>query len=68
MQQAKKKKRKKKKKSLLIHMEEEIIYPSILRLCLHLYIQQELVAWYQKRISEKILGKSIVTNLSFSWK
>jgi len=30
-------------KNLLMHMDEEIIYPSNLRLCLHLYIQQEYV-------------------------
>jgi hypothetical protein len=49
-------------------MDEEIIYPSILRLCLQLYIQQEYVTWYQQRISETIVGKSIITHLFFSWK
>ena len=49
-------------------MDEEIIFPSILRLCLHLYIQEEYVTCYEQRISEKIVGKSIVTNLFFSWK
>jgi hypothetical protein len=62
----KQKKRKKKKESLLMHMEEEIIYHSILRLCLHLYIQQEYVTCYEQRISEQIVSKSIVTNLFFS--
>ena len=28
---------------MLMHIDEEIIYPSILRLCLHVYIQQEYV-------------------------
>jgi hypothetical protein len=66
--QTKTKKRKKKKESLLMHMDEEIIYHSILRLCLHLYIQQEYVTCYEQRISEQIVSKSIVTNLFFSWK
>jgi hypothetical protein len=51
---------------MLMHIEEEIIYPSILRLCLHVYIQQEYVTCYEQRISEKIVGKSIVANLFFS--
>ena len=59
-------KQKKTKKSLLMYMDEEIIYPSILRLCLHLYIQQEYVTCYEQRISETIVGKSIVTHLFFS--
>jgi hypothetical protein len=63
-----KQKKKKRNKSLLMHMDEEIIYPSILRLCLHLYILQEYVTWYQQRISETIVGKSIITHLFFSWK
>ena len=33
----------KQKENLLMHMDEEIIYPSIHRLCLHLYIPQEYV-------------------------
>ena len=33
-------KRKKPKTNLLMHLDEEIIFPSIPRLCLHLYIQQ----------------------------
>jgi hypothetical protein len=49
----------------LMHMEEDDIYPSILRLCLNLYIQQEYLTCYEQRISEKIVGKSIVTNLFF---
>ena len=53
---------------MLMHIDEEIIFPSILRLCLHLYIQQEYVPCYEQRISEKIVGKSIVTHLFFSWK
>ena len=64
----KKTKEKKRKQSLLMHMDEEIIYHSILRLCLHCYIQQEYVTWYEQRISEKIVGKSIVTNLFLSSK
>jgi hypothetical protein len=59
-------KEKKRKKSMLMHMDEEIIYHSILRLCLPLYIQQECVTCYEQRISEKIVGKSIVANLFFS--
>ena len=51
---------------MLMHIDEEIIYPSILRLCLHVYIQQECVTCYEQRISEKIVGKSIVANLFFS--
>ena len=62
------KRKKKRKKSLLLHMDEEIIYHSILRLCFHLYIQQDYVTWYQQRISEKIVSKSIVTHLFLSWK
>ena len=38
-----KQKKKKRKKSLLLHMDEEIIYHSILLLCFHLYIQQDYV-------------------------
>ena len=53
---------------MLMHIDEEIIFPSILPLCLHLYIQQEYVPCYEQRISEKIVGKSIVTHLFFSWK
>ena len=53
-------------KNMLMHIDEEIIYPSILRLCLHVYIQQECVTCYEQRISEKIVGKSIVANLFFS--
>jgi hypothetical protein len=49
-----------------MHMDEEIIFHSILRLCLHLYIKQELVTCYEQRISEKIVGKSIVATLFFS--
>ena len=56
---------KKEKENLLMHMDEDVIYPSILRLCLHLYIQQEYLTCYEQRISEKIVGKSIVTNLFF---
>ena len=47
-------------------MDDEIIYPSILRLCFYSYIQQEYVTCYEQRISENIVGKSIVTNLFFS--
>ena len=59
-------KEKKTKKNLLMHMDDETIFPSIHRLCLHLYIQQEYVPCYEQRISEKIVGKSIVTHLFFS--
>ena len=62
----KKKKEKKPVKSLLMHMDEEILFPSIHRLSLHVYIQQEYVTCYEQRISEKIVGKSIVANLFFS--
>ena len=61
-------KEKKRMKRLLMHMDDEIIYHSILLLCLPLYIQQDYATWYQQRISEKIVSKSIVTNLFFSWK
>ena len=46
-------KRKKNKKNLLMHMDEEIIYHNILRLCLYVYIQQEFATCHEQRISEK---------------
>jgi hypothetical protein len=49
-----------------MHIDEGIIYSSILRLRLHVYIQQEYVTCYEQRISDKIVGKSIVANLFFS--
>jgi hypothetical protein len=49
-----------------MNMDEEIIYHNILRLCLYVYIQQECVTCYEQRISEKIVGKSIVANFFFS--
>jgi hypothetical protein len=51
---------------MLMHMDEEIINPSIIRLCLHLYIQQEYITCYEQRISEKIVSKSIITHFVFS--
>ena len=60
------KRKKTKKKNLLMNMDEEIIYHNILRLCLYVYIQQECVTCYEQRISEKIVGKSIVANFFFS--
>ena len=38
---------------MLMHMDEEVIYSSILRLCLYVYIQQEYVTCHEQRISEK---------------
>jgi hypothetical protein len=49
-----------------MQIDEEIIYPSILLLCLHVYIQQECATCYEQRISEKIVGESFVANLFFS--
>ena len=56
-QKKKQNKEKKRKKNMLMHMDDEIIYPSILRLCFYLYIQQEYVTCYEQRISENIVGK-----------
>ena len=38
---------------MLMHMDEEIIFAIMLRLCLHVYVQQEYINCNEQRISAK---------------